>query len=460
MPLQESLLRESNPQPPKNAAISAAATQAIPLPARDGWTWKQALRSVEENLFALLAIANLPPNLVSARNHSLLLTHNRMRFISRRVGASAIFLCIATIAWIPIDIALFAADWGVLVSLIIGRVVTGLLFLAIASLQFRSATLQEGLGVVALMVGVGIAFFAYAHIVIAMAGDHNLAGLGHGQYLLLPIALAAGIGIFPLTLIEAVLLLGGPLAAFLIETLHNDGNAIWSQAGAAVLLMCSIAAITVVCSISQLKLLIDLHEQSTIDQLTGTLSRRAGIELLDVLFAKAQRSNGPFSLVLMDLDHFKKVNDGHGHDAGDCVLREVAQRLRGALRREDAVIRWGGEEFVLVLSNATAENAIQLIIKLCQFGLGNRPDGSMQTVSVGLAERLGDKTQNWQQLVEIADSRMYEAKKLGRDRLNAPAVSCRLVSDRLMITESPNLVAPEPAAALGAADVHGLSRAC
>src|SRR3990170_7392473 len=182
MPLQESLLRESNPQPPKNAAISAAATQAIPLPARDGWTWKQALRSVEENLFALLAIANLPPNLVSARNHSLLLTHNRMRFISRRVGASAIFLCITTIAWIPIDIVLFDADWGVLVPLIIGRVATGLLFLAIASLQFRSATLRQGIGAIGLMIGVGIGFFVYAHMVIATAGNPHLAGPGHAQY--------------------------------------------------------------------------------------------------------------------------------------------------------------------------------------------------------------------------------------------------------------------------------------
>jgi diguanylate cyclase (GGDEF)-like protein len=371
-----------------------------------------------------------------------------LRFISRRLGAAAIFLCITTIAWIPIDVVLFDADWGVLIPLIIGRVATGLLFLAIASLQFRSVTLQQEVGAIGLMIGVGIVFFVYAHIAIKVAGNSHLARPEHAQYLLMPVALAAGIGIFPLTLIEAALLLAGPLMALTVETLVDDGYLTWSLADVAVFLMCSIAITTVVCSISQLKLLIDLHEQSTIDQLTGTLSRRAGTEILDILFAKSQRSNSPFSLVLMDLDHFKEVNDGYGHNAGDRVLREIARGLRGALRREDALIRWGGEEFVLVLSSTTAENATQLIIELCQFGLGNRPDGSIQTVSVGLAERHSDKTQNWQQLVEIADSRMYEAKKLGRDRLNAPAAkSCRLVSDKLTITEFPSLVAPEAAAA-------------
>jgi len=452
-------MREATPRS-LDGALGSVAAMASPWLARDGWTWKQGLRSAAGNLFALLAIAKLPPSLISARSHSLLLSHDRMRFMSTRLGAAAIFLCIATIAWIPIDVVLFFADWSIVFLLIIGRVATGLLFLAVASLQLRSATLHQELGALGLMIGAGTGFFVYAHIVITAAGTSHLAGPEHAQYLLLPVALAAGIGIFPLTLIEAALLLAGPLMALTVETLVNDGYLTWSLAEVAVVLMCSIAITTVVCSVSQLKLLIDLHEQSTIDPLTGTLSRRAGIELLDILFAKSQRSNSAFSLVLMDLDHFKKVNDGYGHAAGDRVLREIARRLRGALRREDALIRWGGEEFVLVLSNATAENATQLIIKLCEFGLGNRPDGSIQTVSVGLAERLSDEAQSWQQLVEIADSRMYEAKKLGRDRLNAPAgLSCRLVSDRLTITESPSLVVGKPAAAFGAAGVHGLSKA-
>src|SRR3972149_6212278 len=154
-------MRESIPQPLESATESVAATGAIPSLARDGWTWKRGLRSAEENFFTLLSLANLPPSLVSARSHGLLLTRNRMRFISKRLGVAAIFLCITTIAWIPIDIVLFDADWGVLVPLIIGRVATGLLFLAIASLQFRSATLRQGIGAIGLLMGVGVGFFVY-----------------------------------------------------------------------------------------------------------------------------------------------------------------------------------------------------------------------------------------------------------------------------------------------------------
>ena len=443
-------MQESTPRPLEDATAPVTAMGEFPSLARDGRTWNWGPRLAAGNLFALPAIAKLSPFLVSARSHSPLLSHNRMRFISARLEVAAIFLCFATIAWIPIDVVLFAADWNVVSPLIVGRVAVGLLFLAIASLQLRGDSLHQGLGAIGLMIGVGIGFFLYAHMIIEGADNFHLAGPAHAQYLLIPVALAAGISIFPLTLIEVGLLLAGPLMALMAETLLNDGYPTWSLASVAVFMMCSIAVTTVVWSVSQLKLLIDLHEQSTIDPLTRTLSRGAGMELLDILFAKSQRSNSSFSLALMDLDHFKKVNDGYGHDAGDRVLREVAQ----SLRREDAFIRWGGEEFVLVLSGTTAENAIQLVIKLCQFGLGNRPGGSIQTASVGLAERQSDKTQNWQQLVAIADSRMYEAKKLGRDRLNGPATkSCRLVGDRLTITEFPSLIVPEAAATNGACGV-------
>lgn len=123
---------------------------------------------------------------------------------------------------------------------------------------------------------------------------------------------------------------------------------------------------SVVCSISQLKLLIALEEQSTTDAVTGILSRRAGRELLELLFAKSEREKTSFSLILVDFDRFKEINDGHGHDAGDHVLRNAAQGLKSKLRREDALIRWGGEEFLLVFSGLPAESASQLILTLCQ----------------------------------------------------------------------------------------------
>ncbi len=392
------------------------------------------LRALHDNFVTL--IDSLPPSLITARSHSALLTHDRMRFLLKRVGAVAIFLAISTLAWIPIDILAFKSDWAVLAPLVAGRVVAGLAFLAVAGRPVRAPTLRAGLGSIVFIVVIGIVFFEYAHVVIAVAGPQHLQDVGHGQYLLLPIALTAGVGIFPLTLAEAALVMAAPIAAFLFEAVHQDGGIIWLQFGGAVFAILSIAIIAVVCAVSQLRLFIGLHEQSTIDQLTGAVSRRAGAELLDVLFARAQRSNSPFSLALLDFDEFKKVNDEFGHDAGDRLLREGAHYLRASIPCDDVLIRWGGEEFLIAFANTSHGTAVELIVGLCGRGLGERPDGSVQTASVGLAERQSDRAQSWQELVKLADRRMYEAKALGRARLTAPSAASYRLTYGVTVSES------------------------
>ncbi len=415
-----------------------------------GWMWKRNLRTAARNLSALLAVLRLPRALVSSRGHDELLAQYRMSFISTRLGTAAIFLGIATIAWIPIDIVLFEANWDVVLPLIIGRLVAGILFLAIASLPLGGDTPFRGIAAVGLTVGIGIAFFFFAHAVIASGGEPSLRSLGHAQYVLMPIALAAGLAIFPLTLIEVTVLSAALLLTLLAETWHGDGGLIWSQSAVSLALMCSIMITTVTCSVSQLKLLADLYEQSIFDPLTKLLSRRAGAKLLEIMFARSRRSHTSFAVALLDLDRFKLVNDCCGHEAGDQVLQNFARGLKDRLRQEDALIRWGGEEFVLLLADTDAAQAVKLVSELCRGGLGNRPDGSAQKVSVGLSERINDKARNWRELVEIADQRMYLAKKHGGDRLEAPgAVSRRLVGDALTVMTSPSLAPPEPLPGLG-----------
>src|SRR5262249_2910131 len=100
-----------------------------------------------------------------------------------------------------------------------------------------------------------------------------------------------------------------------------------------------------------------LRLQATRDALTGCFNRRGILELLERELARARRPGTPTSIVLGDLDHFKAVNDGHGHAGGDAVLRGVAQRLARSLREYDAVGRYGGEEFLLVLPQCDLGNA-------------------------------------------------------------------------------------------------------
>jgi diguanylate cyclase (GGDEF)-like protein len=152
-----------------------------------------------------------------------------------------------------------------------------------------------------------------------------------------------------------------------------------------------------------------LERLSDVDALTGVLNRRGARLVLD--------ERGPVSIVLVDLDHFKQVNDQFGHAVGDAVLCRVATLLAGVLRGGDAVVRWGGEEFLLVLSQIDLEKAYHIAerarraVSAEPFG----PRGDLRvTISAGVAERRGAEAV--EQLVRRADEALYQAKHGGRDR--------------------------------------------
>lgn len=165
-----------------------------------------------------------------------------------------------------------------------------------------------------------------------------------------------------------------------------------------------------------------LYESSTRDPLTGADNRRNMDSRLQAEIAFAQRHRRPLSVILLDIDHFKSVNDRHGHPAGDQVLKSVAAVVRGQLRTEDAFARYGGEEFVIVLrdtnvpqANLVAERVREKIAKT-QIEIGSGATISV-TVSAGcasLACSLGTSTED---LIGVADRRLYKAKRSGRNRV-------------------------------------------
>lgn len=168
-----------------------------------------------------------------------------------------------------------------------------------------------------------------------------------------------------------------------------------------------------------------LEEQTSRDPLTGTYNRRHFQNLLQQ--ASKGRSDDelrkpqPYlSLAVLDLDHFKQINDTYGHEAGDAVLIEVADRLRHIVRAEDAVVRWGGEEFVLVLPATGAEGSHTLVSRVLD-RVGSSPVHYKSrsipiTVSAGCATIPEDGAHSWRQAVQIADLALYRAKAAGRNR--------------------------------------------
>jgi len=164
-----------------------------------------------------------------------------------------------------------------------------------------------------------------------------------------------------------------------------------------------------------------LREQSARDQLTGLFNRRYMEESLDRELRRASREDYTLGLLMMDLDHFKDLNDGFGHAAGDLMLRAVGGFLGSAVRGDDVACRFGGEEFVVILPRASRENTRRRAEGLRQGMKRLQPEPSgpgraSLTISIGVA-CAPEHGETREQLVHAADVALYRAKTLGRDRV-------------------------------------------
>ena len=171
--------------------------------------------------------------------------------------------------------------------------------------------------------------------------------------------------------------------------------------------------------------LAQIRELAMHDALTGLVNRRQMADLMQLELRRCQRNGRPLLLAQLDIDHFKAINDTHGHAAGDNALRAFAAIARAHIRDSDVLARWGGEEFVLMLCDTEAATAAELLERLrCAVARMPPPQGCANariTVSIGWAQhRRGEALE---QPLERADQALYAAKRSGRDRVvRAPAV--------------------------------------
>ncbi len=352
--------------------------------------------------------------LIQPGRASPLLATRKAEAILPRLRLVADLSAAVTLALIIVDFMVFPLSTAA--ALAVGRVVAGLLFLAVAIGSRRGRTLRAARRALAALIMIATVFFLVAKYQLAGVPDTDLERALASTYTLFPFVIAAGIAIFPLTVVEALVLLLPVIAAKTFVVVYRQQGVDWVAEAGQLWLMFLICAIAVAACANQLHFMRSLLKNTSRDALTGGFTRAVGEELLRMYFRQSRRTGSPLAVILLDLDDFKQVNDRFGHDAGDAVLRDYGALLKSALRDSDLIVRWGGDELLLVLPNVTPEGACHVVQRLWREGSVLRADGRAQTASIGVAERVADGADRWRALVRLADERAYDAKRDGKNR--------------------------------------------
>ncbi|MBT3058090.1 MAG: GGDEF domain-containing protein, partial [Candidatus Thiodiazotropha sp. (ex Lucina pensylvanica)] len=311
--------------------------------------------------------------LFSTKQHGLPISRHRAAVMQSRVFFFSVIFALLVPAWSIIDILYLPAElWS---ELLLIRLVTALCFAVIAWQSRGESDLLRARVLLAAMLAITPLFYLLSDRFIE---GHQLEGAAlvlAEIYALLPFVMVAGLTLFPLAISE-FLSYALPIFALVVYSVYPQTSAEVPEAAATIWLLILLLGVALFASMTQLRYMLSQVSHASYDVLTGMLSRRAGIEILELQFRLASMSEKPMSILYFDLDHFKAVNDTYGHDAGDTVLRVASQQIRDTVRKGDSVIRWGGEEFIVVLPTADHKEANDVITRIMLAGLGSRPDGA------------------------------------------------------------------------------------
>lgn len=357
-------------------------------------------------IIAMLTPAGRSPEL---RRHAAAVIFARVQLIA---GIFAVLVPFGSI----IDLMVF--DSPTALKLIAMRIASAAIFVALAWPRELSVTraYAQALSALLVLLLVPPLFHVLSADLLNSATVTQSQKLVAQLYAYLPTIVLGGLAIFPLTALETLLLalpvitigFGSTLLAEPMLTLAQYGGTLW--------FMCMMLGVAMFSGMSQSHYMATLVFKAMHDPLTMAYTRQSGEEAINLLFRLNEMSGKPLTVAFIDLDKFKSINDSFGHEAGDQCLRALADTLRVALRRSDLLIRWGGEEFIAVLPDTPLANVHTLLSRLRDSGLGKRPDGSLLTASIGIANSQEDNVHGWEVLIQRADQRMYAAKQQGRNR--------------------------------------------
>ncbi len=358
----------------------------------------------------------------SSRHHSLDFAYSHAHYLRNRVLAVGMIFLLLTPLWALVDAAMLPAE--LLGTTLAGRAALMIGLLGVLVLAKFS---REKIGRIRLSAGMLLAlpaaFYALVLLLLPTGETERLAG-----YAFIPFLLVAALSVFPFTIMES-LAAGLAMLWLLAFAQMVDGSWLTPMGLEGLWLLASLLVVSLAANHFQLSLLMRVYRQATHDPLTGLFNRGALKLHLDKLQAwrHEERSDGNLpacAVLMMDIDHFKKINDTHGHSVGDLVLGEFAQILVSQTREEDCVARYGGEEFVILLVNTDIRRAREVAERIRRAVEAHHfPDHEHQrvpvTTSIGVAGLKEDETP--EQALERADAALYRAKEAGRNRIMTAA---------------------------------------
>ncbi|WP_163559545.1 GGDEF domain-containing protein [Halomonas sp. NO4] len=356
---------------------------------------------------------------LSSRHHSRDFAFAHAHYLRSRVLALGIIFTLLSPLWIVVDSLVLPAE--LLRYTLLGRVVLMLGLVAVLVLALFSV---ERIRRIRFCAGMLLALPAGFYVlVLLMLPDHAVPDLvGYG---FIPFLLVASLSVFPFTLIESFFA-GLAMLVLLGFSQTVDGSWMTGQGVEAFWLLASLLVVSMAANHFQLSLLLRLYRQATHDPLTGLFNRGALEVHLEKIQAwqreiegAGQAGGAPCSVLMLDLDHFKRINDNHGHSVGDAVLCQFAKILAGQTRKHDCVARYGGEEFVVILLGSDQQRALEVAeriryaVEVYEF-TDREQRRILVTTSIGVTQLGRDEPA--QEALKRADDALYRAKEGGRNR--------------------------------------------
>lgn len=349
---------------------------------------------------------------VSDRHHSRDFKYARVEYMRARVVLLGLVFAALTPFWALMD-AILLPEWVSSFLPVRLAMFVGLLFCSWLAYRGQAK-------VVLVYVLSGMVFFFpaafYAYMLWVSPGSVSYVVTGYG---FIPFLLVATLSVFPFTLIESALV---GLAMLVLQLFASLQKGIWLSPESLqdLWLLAALLVVSLTANYFHLGLLQRLYRQATHDPLTGLLNRGAWVEQVTQLL-REPRSQAVHVLML-DLDHFKQINDRHGHSVGDSVLASTGALLRGACQSSCLVARYGGEEFLVLMLGRTDVQAVYLAQQICDqlrdLSFVNHDKESFTiSSSAGLVRHKTGAT--LAETLQHADTLLYQAKHEGRDRVVA-----------------------------------------